>query len=263
MRTRGLLCLCGALVAALFAVTSVESAQSRAPRFLVTITGTQHFEWTLEENTAGSCSYKGHGEQSESFGTSRPVKVIAPPAGRRADRYKEFQAFNGRGWGRVVPLKGAETRVYRVLRAPTGTCEGMSPELRKDCRGTNALLPRAGVALIRDQRKVALHVPVDTPWIARRPSVCDIRLFDLRNFFLAAVFGLRTYKPVSGGTFDNRRAKTLRVAYNVRYCVDPSESSDFEIFLGTSCRPPSPGRRGPVLTGELTASWTVAFRRTS
>jgi hypothetical protein len=263
MRTRGLLCLSGAIAAALLAAASVESAQSRAPRFLVTITGTQHFEWTLEDASAGLCSYKGHGEQSETFGTSRPVKVIVPPARLRADRYKEFQAFNGRGWGRVVPLRGEETRVYRVLRAPTGTCEGMRPELRRDCRGTNPLLPRAGVALIRDRQKVALHVPVDTPWIQRRPAACDIRLFDLRNFFLAAVFGLRTYKPVSGGTFDNRRAKTLRVAFSARYCVDPSESSDFEIFLETRCRPPSPGRRGPVLTGELTANWTVTFRRTS
>jgi hypothetical protein len=259
---RGVVCLCAALVGALLTATSTQSAQAKAPRFLVTIAGTQHFEWTLEDASAGSCSYKGHGEQSETFGTARPVKVIAPPARIRADRYKEFQAFNGRGWGRVVPLRGMETRVYRVLKAPTGQCEGMTPELRRDCRGTNPLVPRAGVALIRDRGKVALHVPVDTPWIERRPSDCDIRLFDLRNFFLSAVFGVRIYKPVQGGTFDNRRTKTLRVAYSVRYCVDPSESSDFEIALDTTCGPPRQGQRGPVLTGELTASWTVVFRRT-
>jgi hypothetical protein len=251
------------MVAVLCTATTVESAQSRAPRFLVTVSGTQHFEWTLEDASAGSCSYKGHGEQSETFGTSRPVKVIAPPARLRADRFTEFQAFNGRGWGRVVPLTGRETRVYDVLRASTGECAGVSPELRRDCRGTNPLLPRAGVALIRDQRKVALHVPVDTPWIARQPSVCDIRLFDLRNFFLAAVFGVRIYRPVQGGTFDNPRAKALRVSFRARYCVDPSESSDFEIALDTTCPAPRPGQRGPVLTGELTASWTVTFRRTS
>jgi hypothetical protein len=255
-------CLTAAVLAALFAATSVESAQSRAPRFLVTITGTQHFEWTLEDSTAGSCSYKGHGEQSETFGTARPVKVIAPPARIRADRGKEFQAFNGRGWGRVVPLSGRETRSYRVLKAPAGECRGVQPELRRDCQGTNPLLPRAGVAIIRDRRKVALHVPVATPWIARRPGVCDIRLFDLRNFYLAAVFGLLTYKAPQGGTFENRRARTLRVAFSARYCVDPSESSDFEIFLKTTCPPPRAGRRGAILTGNLRADWTVTFRRT-
>jgi hypothetical protein len=256
------LCLSAAIGVALLSATSVESAQSRAPRFLVTITGTQHFEWTLEDSTSGTCSYKGHGEQSETFGTARPVKVIAPPARIRADRYKEFQAFNGRGWGRVVPLSGRETRVYNVLKAPTGQCQGLTPELKTDCRGTNPLLPRAGVAIIRDRRQVALHVPVDTPWIARQPKVCDIRLFDLRNVFLAAVFGLRIYKPVSGGTFESR-AKTLRVSYSVRYCVDPSESSDFEIALDTTCPPPRPGQRGAVLTGNLRADWAVTFRRTS
>lgn len=254
-------CLCATFFGALLAATSIQSAQSRAPRFLVTVTGTQHVEWTLEDKTSGSCSYKGHGEQSESFGTSRPVKVIAPPARLRADRYKEFQAFNGRGWGRVVPLKGAETRVYSVLKAPTGECEGLSPQLRKDCRGTNPLLPRAGVALRRDQRKVALHVPVDTPWIERQPSVCDIRLFDLRNIYLSAVFGLGIYKAPQGGTFDSR-AKTLRVAFSVRYCVDPSKSSDPEMVLATRCPPPRPGQRGAVLTGNLRSDWAVTFRRT-
>lgn len=260
MRTKGLVCLGAAAVAALLTATSVESAQSRAPRFLVTIAGTQHFEWTLQDS-AGVCSYKGHGEQSEIFGTSRPVKVIAPPARVRADRFKEFQAFNGRGWGRVVPLTGKETRTYQALLPPSGSCPDVRPEFRSNCRGTNPLLPRAGVAIMRDQRKVALHVPVDTPWIERRPSVCDIRLFDLRNFFLTAVFGVGIYKPVSGGTFENRRAKTLRVAFSARYCVDPSESSDFEIVLDTTCPPPPQGRRGPVLTGNLRADWTVTFRR--
>lgn len=260
MRTRSVLCLAAAAVAALLTATSVDSAQSRAPRFLVTITGTQHLEWTLEQTNPSSCSFKAQGEQSETFGTSRPVKVIAPPARIRADRYKEFQAFNGRGWGRVVPLAGRETRTYRVLRAPPGDC--VSPELRRDCRGTNPLLPRAGVAIMRDRRKVALHVPVDTPWIERQPSVCDLRLFDLRNIFLAAVFGLRTYNPVQGGTFENRRARTLRVAFSARYCVDPSESNDVEISLDTTCGPPAPGQRGPFLTGNLRADWTVTFRRT-
>jgi hypothetical protein len=261
MRAKRFLGMSVAVFVALLAATSVESAQSRAPRFLVTITGTQHFEWTLEDSTS-ACSYKAHGEQSETFGTARPVKVIAPPARIRADRYKEFQAFNGRGWGRVVPLAGRETRVYDVLKAPTGQCQGMRPELKTDCRGTNPLLPRAGVAIIRDRRQVALHVPVDTPWIERQPKVCDIRLFDLRNIFLAAVFGLRIYKPVSGGTFENSRAKTLRVSYSVRYCVDPSESSDFEIALDTTCPPPRAGQRGAVLTGNLRADWAVTFRRT-
>lgn len=260
MRTKSVLCLGAAVVAALLTATSVDSAQSRAPRFLVTISGTQHFEWTLEQTNPSSCSFKAQGEQSETFGTARPVRVIAPPARTRADRGKEFQAFNGRGWGRVVPLQGGETRTYRVLRAPAGDCVG--PELRRDCRGANPLVRGAGVALMRDRRTVALHVPVDTPWIARRPSVCDIRLFDLRNFYLTAVFGVREYELVRGGTFENRRAKVLRVAFSVRGCVDPSKSSDVGIFFATSCRPPSPGQRGPVLTGNIRADWTVTFRRT-
>ena len=263
MGAKRFVCLTAAIGAALLGATSVESAQSRAPRFLVTITGTQHVEWTLEDATAGACSYKGHGEQSESFGTSRPVKVIAPPARLRKDRYKELQAFNGRGWGRTVPLSGRETRVYNVLKAPTGQCEGMHPSLRRDCRGTNPLLPGAGVAIVRDRGKVSLRVPVDTPWIARQPSVCDIRLFDLRNLYLTAVFGVGIYKPLQGGTIDNRRTKTLRVAFSVRYCVDPSESGDFVIALDTTCPAPRPGQRGAVLTGNLRADWTVTFRRSS
>jgi hypothetical protein len=257
----GVACLCAGIVGALLAVASVESAESRAPRFLVTVAGTQHFEWTLKDVTSGPCAFEGHGEQAETFGTSSPVKVIAPPARMRADRFKEFQAFNGRGWGRVVPLSGRETRTYRVARAPAANCTSITPELRSDCRGTNPLLPRAGVAIIRDGRKVALHVPVDTPWIARRPSVCDIRLFDLRNFFLSAVFGVRIYKQVQGGTFENPRAKTLRVAFSGRYCVDPSESTDFEIVLDTTCGPPTSGR-GPVLSGTLRTDWSLTFRRT-
>ena len=259
MRTKSALCLGAAVVAALLTATSVDSAQSRAPRFLVTISGTQHFEWTLEQTNPSSCSFKAQGEQSETFGTSRPVKVIAPPA---KDRSKEFQAFNGRGWGRTVPLAGRETRVYRVLKAATGECEGMRPELTRDCRGTNPLLPRAGVAIKRDRRKVALHVPVDTPWIERQPKVCDLRLFDLRNIYLTAVFGMGIYKPLLGGTIDNRHARTLRVAFGVRYCVDPSESNEVEMSFDTTCPAPSSGRRGPFLTGELRADWTVTFRRT-
>ena len=255
------LCLAVAIAVALVGATSVESAQSRAPRFLVTVTGTQHFEWTLKDVTSGPCAFEGHGEQDETFGTSSSVKVIAPPARIRADRYKEFQAFNGRGWGRVVPLSGRETRTYRVARAPAASCTSITPELKSNCGGSNPLLSRAGVAIIRDGRKVALHVPVDTPWISRRPSVCDIRLFDLRNFFLSAVFAVRTYKLVQGGTFENPRAKTLRVAFSGRYCVDPSESSDFEIVLDTTCAPPPTSRRGPVLSGTLRTDWSVTFRR--
>ena len=114
---------------------------------------------------------------------------------------------------------------------------------------------------MRVGRKIALHVPVATPWIERTPRVCDIRLFDLRDYYLSAVFGLRTYKPVQGGTFENRRAKTLRVSITARHCVDPSESTALEVVLANSCGPASPGR-GPVLTGELTANWSITFRRT-
>lgn len=256
--TRVFVCLSAAMLAALLTATSLQSAQTRRPRFLVTITGTQHFEWTIEDSSSGSCSYKGHGEQSETFGTARPVKVIAaPPSGGRSN---EFQAFRRGGWGRTVPLVGRATRAYRVLRAPSGECRQVPPEFRRDCGGTNPLLPRAGVAIMRNRQTIALHVPVDTPWIERRPRECDIRLFDLRNTYLAAVFGLRIYTPVRGGTFENRRAKTLRAAIRVRYCVDPEDSGGFEPILETNCEPAR--GRGPVLTGSLTARWTITFRRT-
>jgi hypothetical protein len=257
--TRVFVCLSAAMLVALVAATSLQSAETRAPRFLVAITGTQHFEWTIEDSTSGSCSYKGQGEQSETFGTARPVKVIAPiKTGRLGEN--EFRAFSRGGWQRTVPLVGRETRTYRVLRAPSGECRQVRPEFRRDCGGTNPLLPRAGVVIMRNRQTVALHVPVDTPWIARRPPQCDLRLFDLRDSYLAAVFGLRIYKPVRGGTFENRRAKTLRAAISVRYCVDPEDSDDFTAALETNCEPPR--ARGPVLTGHLTASWTITFKRT-
>jgi hypothetical protein len=256
--TRGVLCVCAVLFGALLTATAIQSAEARAPRFLVTIAGTQHFEWTLEDSTAGSCSYRGHGEQSETFRTARPVKVIPPPP--TGGNSREFQALSRRGWGRVVPLVGRETRTYRVLRAPSGQCREVRPEFRSDCRGTNPLVPGAGVVIMRVRRQVALHVPVATPWIDRQPAVCNVRLFDLRNFYVFAYFGVRVYTPVRGGTFENRRAKTLRAALTVRYCVDPSESSDVEVIFETDCEPPRP--RGPVLSGHITASWTITFRRT-
>ena len=78
MGSKRLLCLAAAVAVALTGAASVESAQSRAPRFLVTITGTQHFEWRLKDVSSGPCAFEGLGEQDETFGTSRPVKVIAP-----------------------------------------------------------------------------------------------------------------------------------------------------------------------------------------
>jgi hypothetical protein len=250
---RGLVCLSAAMLAALLAATSLESARKRPPRFFVTITGTQHWEWTLDRTDSRSCSIKSHGEQHETFGTSRPVKVIAPAPGK-----VEFQARSPRGWGRVVPLTGRETRVYRVLRPPSGDCRAayLAPEYRSNCQGANSLDPRAGIALMRVRQTLALHMPVDVPWIPRRPSVCAVGLFDLRNFYETAVFGVRVYRPVRGGTFENRRAKTLRWAVSVRYCAGGWEN-DFEF---RECDRPAPERS--VLTGTLTASWSVTFRRT-
>jgi len=241
----------------LLTAISVDAAATRPPRFLVTIAGTQRFEWTLVRADAGICAFRGRGEQSERFGTSRPVRVIAR-SGSRA-----LQVFSRGAWRRVVPLAGRETRAYRVVQAPSGPCPGLKPEFTSDCRGTNPLLPRAGVTLLRSGRRVALHVPAHTPWIERTPSVCDIRLFDLRTFFLSAVFGLRTYRPVRGGTFENRRARTLRYAVRADLCVDPSMSTDDDIVLARTCGPPGAGRRGPILTGTLTAQWTVSFRRSA
>jgi hypothetical protein len=246
---RGAACLCAVLIGALLTATSIQSAAKR-PRFFATISGTQHFEWTLDHR-GEDCSFKGQGEQHETFGTARPVKVIAPLG--EANSY-EFQAFNGRGWGRTVPLVGRETRVYRVLRAPVGACAALRPQYRSDCRGTNPLLPRAGVTLKRSKQTLSLHVPVDVPWINRTPSVCNILLFDLRNFYLAAVGGLWKSVPVRGGTFENRRAKTLRVGISERACA--GGTVDYVDF--NRCGSPPRGE----LTGEIRTSWSITLRRT-
>jgi hypothetical protein len=250
---RALLCLSATVFAALLTASSLQSAQTARPRFLVTIKGTQHWEWTLDRND--SCSIKAQGEQRETFGTARPVKVIPPPTYNA--RTNEFQALSSRGWGRLVPLSGRETRVYRVLRPPTGDCRphNLAPEYRSNCDGANALHPRAGVVLMRVRQTLALHVPVATTWIPRRPSACAVGLFDLRNFYTAAVFGLRVYRPVQGGTFENRRTKTLRWNVSVRYCAGGYEN-DFEL---RECDRPPPARS--ALTGTLTASWSATFRR--
>jgi hypothetical protein len=250
-------CLVALAAAALLTASSVQTAPARLPRFLATVTGTQHFAWTLEQSDL-QCSFQGKGMQDETFGTARPVKVIA--ARGKAGSY-EFQAFSRGAWRRIVPLAGRETRSYDVVQRPTGACGGLRSELRNDCRGSNPLLSGAGIVLMRLGQKIALHVPVDTPWIERRPGTCDIRVFDLRNFFLSAVFGLRTYKPIRGGTFENRRAKTLRASIVARYCVDPAESSDIDIVLASTCGAPEPGRRGPGLSGTLTTTWSITLRR--
>jgi hypothetical protein len=249
-------CLCGAVLLSLAAVSGMQSAATKAPRFLATITGTQHVEWTLEQVSPRPCTFKGHGEQAESFRTSRPVKVTAPTAGPAGSR--EFRALVRRAWRRVVPLTGAEHRTYQVVEAPSPDCRGIPTEFRTSCSGTNPLVAGAGVVLMRVRRQIALHVPVDTPWIQRRPATCDIRLFDLRNFYEAAVFGTHVYRPVTGGTFESR-AKTLRAKIDVHYCIDPAESSDFELVLKTSCG--QPRGAGLVLSGRLDASWTITLRR--
>src|SRR4029453_15878339 len=92
--------------AALVAASSVESAPARMPRFLATVTGTQHFAWTLEQSDL-QCSFQGKGVQDETFRTARPVKVIAP---RGKGGSPEFQASPRAGWRRVVPLPRRETR---------------------------------------------------------------------------------------------------------------------------------------------------------
>lgn len=244
-------CLCAVLIGALFTATSIQSASTKLPRFFATITGTQHWEWTLDHK-AEDCSFKGQGEQNERFGTSQPVKVIAPLG--RANSY-EFQAFRrGAGWGRTVPLAGRETRTYRVLRAPVGACAALKPAYRSNCNGTNPLLPRAGVALKRVKQEGFLHIPIDTPWINRSPSVCNILLFDLRNFYPVAVAGVGKRVRVRGGTFENPRAKTLRFDISVRSCAQGS--IDYPDFV--RCGSPPRGE----LSGEITTTWSITLRRT-
>lgn len=246
---RGAVCLCAVLIGALLTATSIQSASKR-PRFFVTISGTQHYEWTLEYATA-DCSFKGHGEQTERFGTSRPVKVIPPPLVSTGGS-NEFQALRQGGWGRTVPLAGRERRSYRVLRAPVGDCPDIGREYRSNCSGTNPLLPGAGVVLVRVKQTVSLRVPVATPWINRTPSVCNILLFDIRNFYEAAVGGLFVWKPIRGGTFENRRATTLRWSVTDRYCAS---GGHYGLVFRRRCDK-------TALTGGITTTWTVTFRRT-
>jgi hypothetical protein len=246
---RGVVCLCAVLLGALLTATSIQSASKR-PRFFVTISGTQHYEWTLEYAEEG-CSFKGHGEQSERFGTSRPVKVIPPPLVSSGGSI-EFQALRQGGWGRTVPLAGRETRSYQVLRAPVGCPDEIERQYRSDCRGTNPLLPRAGVVLVRLKQQVSLRVPVDTPWINRKPSICNILLFDIRNFYEAAVGGLLVWKPIRGGSFENRRAKTLRWSVTDTYCAS---GGPYSLVFRRRC-----GKTG--LTGGITTTWTITFGRT-
>ncbi len=99
--------------AALVAASSVESAPARMPRFLATVTGTQHFAWTLEQSDL-QCSFQGKGVQDETFRTARPVKVIAPRG--KAGSY-EFQAFSRGGCG-------ASFRSPAARRATTKSCRG-------------------------------------------------------------------------------------------------------------------------------------------
>ena len=113
------------------------------------------------------------------------------------------------------------------------------------------------------------YSPIVADQLRSRRKTATIRLGDksakYRKGMIVQVLAGARYSPrdkIFDAVIDKVEVKTLRVSYSVRYCVDPSESSDFAIVLDTTCPPPRPGQRGPVLTGNLRADRALTFRRT-
>jgi hypothetical protein len=268
---RRLLAVATAAVGALAVVPLGESA--RKPMFTVSIEGTQRFQWTLDatRNARGQtvpCGYKGNGQQVVTFHTPRPITVRVPEGRGTTYTYggQPFLPVSSRG--RLIPLTGEESREYQALQAPApGACEGefISAEERKyftSCRGTNPFLPNAGVVVMRyrptprHRHKAMMYAPVDATLFPRRPATCDLRLFDLRNYLISQLMTIK-YLPLSGGNFERRATTVVRAAGSQHGCVDPFGSDASRAALQSCGARTRPGQ----LTGELTANWTLTFRR--
>jgi hypothetical protein len=268
---RALALTIAALSGALLTAPVAESAAK--PRFTVSIEGTQRFEWSIDatrDSRGGAvpCGYKGSGRQVIPFRTARPVTVLVPKGEGLTYGYAG-QPFLPAAPGkrqRLIPLVGQETREYEALQAPpAGTCATAAAEERKyfrDCRGTNPFLPNAGVVVMRYRRtmrhkhQAMMYAPVDVLLFPRKPDECDLRLFDLRNYLITQLVTMR-YLPLTGGNFERRATTVVQAARSSRHCVDPFGSNAFQASFQTCDRPARPG---PV-TGEMTVTWKVTFRR--
>jgi hypothetical protein len=280
------LVLAAAALAALTAAPLGEGA--RRPIFTVSIEGTQQFEWTLDatRNAGGQsvpCGYKGTGRQVITFRTARPVSVVAPKGEGSTYTYggQPFLPVAPGKRARLIPLVGEESRTYRALQTPpAASCQNERQEVRKyftDCSGTNPFLPNAGVVVMRYKRpagvsqsvlgragwkpgereKAMMYAPVDVLLFARRPNQCDLLLFDLRNSLISQLITVGQYRTLTSGAFERRRTRVARSTGFVRACVDPFGSTESEVGIQSCDRPRRPG----FVTGEITASWKLTFRR--
>jgi hypothetical protein len=268
---RALVLIFATLATALVAAAAAEGA--RKPRFTVSIEGTQRFEWSIDatrDSRGGAvpCGYKGSGRQVVTFRTARPVTVVVPKGIGMTYTYlgQPFLPAAPGKRGRLIPLVGQESRDYRALQAPpAGSCSAVPQEERnyfRDCSGTNPFLPNAGVVVMRYRRTMRhkhtamMYSPVDVLLFPRKPAACDLRLFDLRNFLITQLITIQ-YLPLTGGNFERRATTVVRAAGSARNCVDPFGSDAYQADLQKCGQPVRPG---PV-TGEITTSWKLTFRR--
>jgi hypothetical protein len=247
-------------------------AAAPKPVFTVSIEGTQRFDWTIDATHAGGrpvpCGYRGTGRQVITFRTARPVAVRVPAGTGSTYTYGGQPFLPVSSGGRLIPLTGEESREYQVLQASSASaCQGeyVPPGERAyftSCRGTNPFLPRAGVVVMRyrptprHRHKTMMYVPVDALLFARTPQTCDLRLFDLRNYLLSQLNTIK-YIPLAGGNFERRATSVVTATGSEHHCVDPFGSDSHRAALGPCGRRTRPGQ----LTGEMTTTWKLTFRR--
>jgi hypothetical protein len=255
VRGVGLALLVVALIGA-----SAGTAASRAPRFLLTVEGTQRFEWTLDGQLEGpTCIVKGHGVQVLRFATPRPVRVVA--TSNYATSGPGGYQFQPIGTGkRLVPLTGTETRDYQVESARAEGCSASTRGYGQSCQATNRFLAGAGVSLVWFGAAVEMHVPVNVLLYERRPKTCDLLLFDLRNSAISQLinYGMRT--SLKGGTVKGR-GKVLTSTGKVHLCVDPSDADAAGVPLDDCSKIGPPPARGAAVTGTISLDWKITLRR--
>jgi len=247
------------LTVALAAAASATAA-SRAPRFVLTIEGTQRFEWALDGQLEGaSCTAKGHGMQTLQFRVPASTRVIATKnpatAGPGGDQIVRV------GGKTLIPLIGTEARAYRVDTATASGCTAKAREYTQNCQGTNPFLPSAGVAMVWAGPAVEMHVPAQTLLYPRQPQTCDLRLFDLRNSQISQLINYGRRTPLKGGTVYGK-SKVLTSTGHLKVCIDPSDADAFGFSLNDCSKLGPAPTRGVVVSGSITLDWKVTLRRT-
>jgi hypothetical protein len=250
---------CTLLLLALVAA-SAGLAAAKAPRFTVTIEGTQRFEWRLDGQVEGpTCTVKAHGVQTLRFATPRPVRVVASSnyATSGPGGYRILPIGTGKS---LVPLTGTETRDYQVESARADGCSAATRVYGQSCQATNPFLRSAGVSMVWFGAAIEMHVPVDVLLYERRPKTCDLRLFDLRNTVISQLinYGMRT--PLKGGTIKGR-AKLLTSTGKLHLCVDPSDADTYGVSLDDCPDIGPPPTRGAAVTGTISLDWKTTLRR--